>query len=101
MRAVCLCLKWASDSSSWIIEDDYDGEYRFGSRPIASLQGLDTYGRIIYIGTFSKVLFPALRLGYMVVPRDLVPVFAAVRDAFNKVRSASVSSAGGLASRSD
>jgi GntR family transcriptional regulator / MocR family aminotransferase len=76
-------LKWAKDSGSWIIEDDYDSEYRFGSRPIASLQGLDTHGRVIYVGTFSKVLFPALRLGYMVVPKDLVPVFAAVRDALD------------------
>jgi GntR family transcriptional regulator / MocR family aminotransferase len=76
-------LKWAMDSGSWIIEDDYDSEYRFGSRPIASLQGLDMHSRVIYIGTFSKVLFPALRLGYMVVPKDLVPVFAAVRDALD------------------
>jgi GntR family transcriptional regulator/MocR family aminotransferase len=74
-------LKWAVHSGSWIIEDDYDSEYRFGSRPIASLQGLDVHSRVIYIGTFSKVLFPALRLGYVVVPKDLVPAFAAVRDA--------------------
>lgn len=74
-------LKWARTTSSWIIEDDYDSEYRFDSRPIASLQGLDTHGRVIYLGTFSKVLFPALRLGYMVVPKDLVAVFSAVRDA--------------------
>lgn len=76
-------LKWAMDSGSWIIEDDYDSEYRFGSHPIASLQGLDTHSRVIYIGTFSKVLFPALRLGYMVVPKDLLPVFAAVRGALD------------------
>jgi GntR family transcriptional regulator/MocR family aminotransferase len=76
-------LKWAMDSGAWIIEDDYDSEYRFGSRPIASLQGLDMSSRVIYIGTFSKVLFPALRLGYVVVPKDLVPVFAAVRDALD------------------
>src|SRR5215472_1620726 len=50
-------LNWAVRSGSWIIEDDYDSEYRFGSRPIASLQGLDVHGRVIYIGTFSKVLF--------------------------------------------
>jgi GntR family transcriptional regulator / MocR family aminotransferase len=76
-------LKWAMDTGSWIIEDDYDSEYRFDRRPIASLQGLDMHSRVIYIGTFSKVLFPALRLGYMVVPKDLVPVFAAVRDALD------------------
>src|SRR3984893_5394868 len=76
-----LLLNWAIRSGAWIIEDDYDSEYRFGSRPIASLQGLDTDGRVIYIGTFSKVLFPALRLGYVVVPRDLVAAFSAARDA--------------------
>ena len=76
-----LLLNWATRSDAWIIEDDYDSEYRFGSRPIASLQGLDTDARVIYIGTFSKVMFPALRLGYVVVPKDLVPAFSAARDA--------------------
>lgn len=74
-------LNWAVRSGSWIIEDDYDSEYRFGSRPIASLQGLDMHGKVVYVGTFSKVLFPALRLGYVVVPKNLVPAFSAVRDA--------------------
>jgi GntR family transcriptional regulator / MocR family aminotransferase len=74
-------LKWAVRSGSWIIEDDYDSEYRFRSRPIPSLQGLDVHGRVIYIGTFSKVLFPALRVGYVVVPKDLVTAFSAMRDA--------------------
>ena len=76
-----LLLNWAVRSGAWIIEDDYDSEYRFGSHPIASLQGLDMDARVIYIGTFSKVLFPALRLGYVVVPKDLVPAFSAARDA--------------------
>jgi GntR family transcriptional regulator / MocR family aminotransferase len=76
-----LLLNWAARSGGWIIEDDYDSEYRFGSRPIASLQGLDTDERVIYIGTFSKVMFPALRLGYMVIPKDLVSVFSVARDA--------------------
>jgi len=76
-----LLLNWAARSGAWIIEDDYDSEYRFGTRPIASLQGLDTDARVIYVGTFSKVMFPALRLGYVVVPKDLVPAFSAARDA--------------------
>jgi GntR family transcriptional regulator/MocR family aminotransferase len=76
-----LLLHWAVHSGAWIIEDDYDSEYRFGSRPIASLQGLDRDGRVIYVGTFSKVLFPALRLGYVVVPKDLLRAFSAARDA--------------------
>jgi GntR family transcriptional regulator/MocR family aminotransferase len=72
-------LNWAHSSGSWIIEDDYDSEYRFESMPIASLQGLDNNSRVIYIGTFSKVLFPSLRLGYIVIPPDLVERFQAVR----------------------
>ena len=74
-------LDWARRSGAWIIEDDYDSEYRYESLPIASLQGLDRDARVLYVGTFSKVLFPALRLGYLVLPPDLVPRFAAVRDA--------------------
>jgi GntR family transcriptional regulator/MocR family aminotransferase len=72
-------LEWAQRAGSWVIEDDYDSEYRYESPPIASLQGLDANSRVIYIGTFSKVLFPALRLGYIVIPPDLVDRFAAVR----------------------
>ena len=76
-----LLLNWAVRTCAWIIEDDYDSEYQFGSRPIAALQGLDTDARVIYVGTFSKVMFPALRVGYLVVPTDLVPAFSAARDA--------------------
>ena len=76
-----LLLNWAARSGAWIIEDDYDSEYRFGSRPISSLQGLDAYLRVIYVGTFSKVMFPALRVGYLVIPKDLIPAFCAARDA--------------------
>jgi GntR family transcriptional regulator/MocR family aminotransferase len=72
-------LEWAQRSRAWIIEDDYDSEYRYGSLPIASLQGLDGNGRVIYIGTFSKVMFPSLRLGYLVIPFDLIERFAAMR----------------------
>jgi GntR family transcriptional regulator/MocR family aminotransferase len=74
-------LDWAMRSGAWIIEDDYDSEYRFSSRPIGSVQGMDTDARVIYVGTFSKVLFPALRLGYVVVPKDLVTAFSGALDA--------------------
>jgi GntR family transcriptional regulator / MocR family aminotransferase len=76
-------LEWAQSSGSWIVEDDYDSEYRYDSKPISSLQGLDRSSRVIYIGTFSKVLFPSLRVGYIVVPADLVDHFAAVRHAMD------------------
>lgn len=76
-----LLLNWAARSGAWIIEDDYDSEFRFGDRPIASLQGADADARVIYIGTFSKVVFPALRLGYIVVPKDLVHAFTTMRAA--------------------
>jgi GntR family transcriptional regulator / MocR family aminotransferase len=70
---------WAQSSGAWIIEDDYDSEYRYESLPIASLQGLDANSRVIYVGTFSKVLFPSLRLGYIVIPLDLVDCFLRIR----------------------
>jgi len=72
-------LNWAQTAGAWIIEDDYDSEYRYESLPIPSLHGLDVNQRVIYIGTFSKVLFPSLRLGYIVIPPDLVERFVAVR----------------------
>lgn len=70
-------LEWAGRSGAWIVEDDYDSEYRYASRPLASLQGLDQFGRVIYVGTFSKLLAPALRLGYIVAPPSLVEAFTA------------------------
>jgi GntR family transcriptional regulator / MocR family aminotransferase len=76
-------LNWARQADSWIIEDDYDSEYRYESKPVASLQGLDDSSRVIYIGTFSKVLFPALRVGYLVIPADLVDHFLAMRHAMD------------------
>src|SRR5262249_32484495 len=74
-------LEWAENQNGWIVEDDYDSEYRFGAQPVGALQGLGTSSRVLYIGTFSKVMFPALRLGYLVLPAPLVPVFATLRDA--------------------
>ena len=76
-------LDWARRTGAWIIEDDYDSEYRFGNLPIPALQGLDRDSRVVYFGTFTKLLFPALRLGYLVLPRDLVEPFAAVRRAMD------------------
>src|SRR5262249_26026676 len=72
-------LDWAKRTGAWIFEDDYDSEFRFGVRPVESLQGLDRHERVIYAGTFSKVLFPSLRLGYLVVPTPLVGAFRAAK----------------------
>lgn len=68
-------LQWAQQHRAWIVEDDYDGEFRYGQRPIDALQSIDTDGRVIYMGTFSKALSPQLRLGYLVLPTELVAVF--------------------------
>jgi GntR family transcriptional regulator/MocR family aminotransferase len=76
-------LDWADRVGAWIVEDDYDSEYRYGSMPIASLQGLDRNSRVIYIGTFSKTLFPSLRLGYVVIPPDLLGSFVTLRHAMD------------------
>ncbi len=65
----------ARRTGAWVIEDDYDSEFRYTGRPLSALQGLDQHGRTIYVGTFSKVLFPALRLGYLVVPPGLSEPF--------------------------
>lgn len=76
-------IDWARRAGAWIIEDDYDSEFRYHSRPLASLQGLDGGQCVVYIGTFSKILFPALRLGYMVIPEALVDRFQAVLQPLN------------------
>ncbi len=67
-------LQWASQTGAIILEDDYDSEYRYGDRPIPALQGLDRNSTVIYVGTFSKILFPSLRIGYLVVPTAWIPV---------------------------
>ena len=72
-------LDWAVERRAWLIEDDYDGEFRYGGRPLAALKSLDRDGRVIYIGSFSKALFPALRLGYMVLPAALREAFLAAK----------------------
>jgi GntR family transcriptional regulator/MocR family aminotransferase len=70
-----LLLDYAQNSNAWIIEDDYDSEFRFEGRPISSLQGMDQHGRVLYLGTFSKVMYPGIRLGYMVIPPQLIESF--------------------------
>jgi GntR family transcriptional regulator/MocR family aminotransferase len=72
-------LEWARKAGAWVVEDDYNSEYRYESQPVGALQGLDVDARVIYVGTFSKVLSPALRMGYLVVPEDLAPRFRLVR----------------------
>ena len=73
-------LDWARRANAYLIEDDYDSEYHYTRRPLPALQGLDDAGRVIYIGTFSKILFPALRLGYLILPPNLVDAFQTVRN---------------------
>ncbi len=75
-------LDWATRNNAWIIEDDYDGEYRYVSRPLPALKSLDRDGRVLYSGTFSKVLFPSLRLAYLVVPETQVERFEEIMNVF-------------------
>lgn len=72
-------LDWAERRNAVIVEDDYDGEFRYDGKPLESLQGLDTEGRVIYVGTFSRTIFSALRIGYLVVPKSLLPAFTAAK----------------------
>jgi GntR family transcriptional regulator/MocR family aminotransferase len=74
-------LEWAYRHGTWVLEDDYDSEFRYVSRPLGALQGLDAHDRVVYIGTFSKALFPALRIGYLVVPPSLLEAFVRARQA--------------------
>ncbi|MCP4072658.1 MAG: PLP-dependent aminotransferase family protein [Hyphomicrobiales bacterium] len=72
-------LEWAEEANAWLLEDDFDSEFRYSGKPLSALQGLDQTNRVIYIGTFSKVLFPSLRLGYVVVPESLIDAIANIR----------------------
>ena len=76
-------LAWAARNGSWILEDDYDSEFRYVSRPLGALQGMDAHDRVIYVGTFSNVLFPALRVGYLVVPPQLWEAFVRARESLD------------------
>ncbi|PQP17263.1 PLP-dependent aminotransferase family protein [Rhodococcus opacus] len=70
-------LDWAAQAGAWIVEDDYDNEFRYRGRPLVALQAIDQHRRVIYVGTFSKIMFPGLRLGYLIAPTELVDGFAA------------------------
>jgi len=76
-------LDWASRQRAWIVEDDYDGEYRYVSRPLPALKSLDRDDRVLYAGTFSKVLFPAIRLAYLVVPASQTARFEEIARCFS------------------
>ena len=76
-------LSWAADVGAWVIEDDYDGEFHYAGWPLPALKSLDRADVVLYAGSFSKVLFPALRLGYMVVPDRLVETFSRAASAFH------------------
>ena len=77
-------IQWASQNKSWILEDDYDGEFRYKGRPLATLHSLDPNQRVIYAGSLSKVLAPALRLGYLIVPADLIEAFTFAKTASDR-----------------
>ena len=77
-------LEWAAQHEAWILEDDYDSQFRYGGEPLAALQGLDNSGRVLYTGTFSKILFPALRLGFLVLPPDLVDPIVQMRSTIDR-----------------
>ena len=81
-------LKYAHENASWVIEDDYDSEFRYRGRPLPALAALDKVGRVLYVGTFSKSLFPSVRIGYVVVPKILVDTFAKTRNIFGQTSSA-------------
>jgi len=72
-------LDWARRADAVVVEDDYDGEFRYEEQPLQSLQGLDGDGRVIYIGTFSRTIFSALRIGYLIVPKSLVGAFTSAK----------------------
>jgi GntR family transcriptional regulator / MocR family aminotransferase len=72
-------LEWAKRQNAVVVEDDYDGEFRYEGQPVESLQGLDREGRVIYIGTFSRTVFSSLRIGYLIAPKSLIPAFTAAK----------------------
>ena len=80
-------LDWARDANAWVLEDDYDSEFRYDGAPLLSLAGIDHLRRVIYVGTFAKTLFPGLRVGYCAVPETLMPAVAKARAAIDRFPS--------------
>jgi GntR family transcriptional regulator / MocR family aminotransferase len=81
-------LEWAHQANAWILEDDYDSELRYHGNPLAALQGVDVHGRVIYIGTFSKVVYPGLRIGYIVFPsRQMATHFTKIKAVLDRQSS--------------
>jgi len=72
-------LRWAADADAWIVEDDYDSEFRHAGRPVEPLKSLDSQGRVVFVGTFSRTMYTELRLGYAVLPDALLPAYAALK----------------------
>lgn len=88
MRRRLALLDWAAEQGAWVIEDDYDSEFRFTGAPLSALQGMDGGGRVIYVGTFSKALMPGLRLGYLVLPEPLLAPALSLRRRADRAPSA-------------
>jgi len=86
-------LEFAREHDALVIEDDYDGEFRYGARPLDALQTLDRDGRVVYVGTFSKSLFPSLRMGYVVAPEWLCDALAAAKEQADTCGNAQVEDA--------
>lgn len=80
-------IKWAADNDSYILEDDYDAEFRYRGKPIPAMQGLDSNGRVIYFGSFSSTLYAAIKISYMVLPEELVAVFDSHREMYSQTCS--------------
>ncbi|MXP64405.1 PLP-dependent aminotransferase family protein [Roseomonas sp. M0104] len=77
-------LEWAQEADAWVLEDDYDSEFRYAGPPLTALAGIDRQARVIYLGTFSKTLFPGLRIGYLVLPPALLPAITTARAAVDR-----------------
>ncbi len=92
-----MLLDWAREAGAWVLEDDYDSEYRYAGRPLAALKSLDADNRVIYVGTLSKLLFPSLRLGYLVAPPQLADSFRRLRAALDDQPSMMADELGHLA----